>query len=44
MNIGVRKEIKDRENRVGLTPPGAAALVERGHQVYVQAGAGVGSL
>ncbi len=43
MKIGVPKEIKDRENRVGLTPPGAAALVERGHQVRVQAAAGAGS-
>jgi len=43
MKIGVPKEIKDRENRVGLTPPGATALIERGHQAYVQAGAGVGS-
>lgn len=43
MNIGVPKEIKDKENRVALTPAGAAALVAAGHAVAVQAGAGLGS-
>ena len=43
MQVGVIKEIKDKENRVALTPPGAAALVRAGHKVRVQAGAGVGS-
>lgn len=43
MDIGVPKEIKDREQRVGLTPPGAAALHERGHHVRVESGAGDGS-
>ncbi|MGR9089374.1 MAG: alanine dehydrogenase [Gammaproteobacteria bacterium] len=43
MNIGVPKEIKDREQRVGLTPAGAAALCERGHHVLVESGAGDGS-
>ena len=43
MKIGVPKEIKDKENRVALTPAGARALVEAGHEVLVQAGAGLGS-
>ncbi|TKG94683.1 alanine dehydrogenase [Puteibacter caeruleilacunae] len=43
MIIGVPKEIKNNENRVALTPAGAAELVKRGHDVYVQATAGVGS-
>lgn len=43
MIIGVAKEIKDHETRVGLTPGGAAALVEHGHHVLVEAGAGMGS-
>jgi alanine dehydrogenase len=43
MIIGVPKEIKNNENRVALTPAGAAELTERGHQVYVQSTAGVGS-
>jgi alanine dehydrogenase len=44
MLIGVPKEIKNHEYRVGLTPPGAHTLVEHGHQVLVetQAGARVG--
>ncbi|HET8548032.1 MAG TPA: alanine dehydrogenase [Bryobacteraceae bacterium] len=43
MIIGVPKEVKDHETRVGLIPAGAAALVEAGHQVLVQAGAGAAS-
>ncbi len=43
MIVGVPKEIKESENRVGLTPAGAQALVERGHRVLVQAAAGAGS-
>lgn len=43
MIIGVPKEIKNNENRVALTPAGVKALVSRGHTVYVQATAGVGS-
>jgi alanine dehydrogenase len=43
MIIGVPKEVKDHEARVGLVPSGVAALVESGHHVVVQAGAGVGS-
>jgi alanine dehydrogenase len=40
MLVGVPKEIKDHEYRVGLTPAGVHALVSAGHQVLVQAGAG----
>ena len=43
MIIGVPKEIKNNENRVGLTPSGVMELVRRGHEVYVQATAGVNS-
>lgn len=43
MIIGVPKEIKNNENRVALTPAGAAELIKRGHTVYVQANAGTGS-
>lgn len=43
MIIGVPKEIKNNENRVALTPAGAMALTKRGHEVYVQATAGLGS-
>ncbi|MBE8954593.1 MAG: alanine dehydrogenase [Quinella sp. 2Q5] len=43
MIIGVAKEIKNNENRVGLTPAGADALVKAGHTVLIEAGAGVGS-
>ncbi len=44
MRIGVPKEIKNHEYRVGLTPAGVAALISQGHAVMVQkeAGAGVG--
>lgn len=43
MIIGVPKEIKNNENRVGLTPAGAKELVGHGHRVYVQHTAGEGS-
>ena len=43
MIIGVLKEIKDNEFRVSLTPGGAHQLVEEGHRVLVQSGAGDGS-
>src|SRR5687768_6807887 len=40
MQIGVPKEIKNHEYRVGLTPASARELTARGHQVLVQTGAG----
>lgn len=41
MRIGIPTEVKEHEYRVALTPAGAHALTEAGHQVLVQAGAGV---
>jgi alanine dehydrogenase len=43
MRIGVVKEIKPDEYRVALTPAGARELVQYGHEVVVEPGAGVGS-
>ena len=43
MKIGVPKELKNNENRVGMTPAGVAELVKRGHSVTVQHTAGEGS-
>jgi alanine dehydrogenase len=42
MQVGVPKEIKPQEYRVGLTPASVTEYVREGHQVYVQAGAGEG--
>jgi len=43
MRVGVAKEIKSQEYRVALTPAGARELVNRGHEVVVEATAGEGS-
>ncbi|WP_437588947.1 alanine dehydrogenase [Sorangium sp. So ce1000] len=43
MLVGVPKEIKTREYRVGMTPAGVRALVGHGHKVLVETGAGEGS-
>jgi alanine dehydrogenase len=43
MIIGIPKEIKNNENRVGMTPGGVKELVKAGHTVYVQATAGANS-
>lgn len=43
MKIGIPKEIKNNENRVGATPAGVKELVNHGHEVYVQDHAGEGS-
>ncbi len=43
MIIGVPKEIKTRENRVGLLPVGVAEFKKHGHAVYIERGAGQGS-
>lgn len=40
MMIGVPKEVKDHESRVGITPAGVKALVEAGHKVLVETNAG----
>lgn len=44
MIVGIPKEIKAQENRVGITPAGVHALVEAGHKVCVEKGAGLGSM
>ena len=43
MKVGIPKEIKNNENRVGMTPSGVAELVKHGHSVVVQHTAGEGS-
>lgn len=43
MKIGVPKEIKNNENRVGMTPAGVAEMIHHGHEVFVQHTAGEGS-
>lgn len=43
MIIGIPKEIKNNENRVGMTPAGVKEMTRHGHTVYVQATAGVNS-
>lgn len=43
MKIGIPKEIKNNENRVGATPAGVKELIAHGHDVYVQQTAGEGS-
>jgi alanine dehydrogenase len=43
MKIGVPKEIKNNENRVAMTPAGVVNLLNFGHEVYIEKGAGLGS-
>ncbi len=43
MRVAVPTEVKNHEYRVAITPVGVSELVHHGHEVYVQAGAGVGS-
>lgn len=43
MKIGVPKEIKVQEYRVGLTPEGVDELSKQGHQIYLESTAGEGS-
>jgi alanine dehydrogenase len=43
MKIGIPKEIKNKENRVAMTPDRVARLVAAGHEVLIEAGAGLGS-
>ncbi len=42
MIIGIPKEIKGDEYRVGVIPPGVSALKEFGHDILIQRGAGLG--
>jgi len=43
MRIGVAKEIKPDEYRIALTPAGALELINHGHEVAIEQGAGTGS-
>ena len=43
MIIGVPREIKDKEFRIGIVPAGVHTLVESGHTVLIESGAGLGS-
>src|SRR3954468_9015937 len=43
MRIGVAKEIKSDEYRIALTPAGALELINKGHEVAIETGAGIGS-
>ena len=43
MKVGVPKEIKDNESRVGLTPAGVKTLSDAGHTVLIEQSAGEGS-
>jgi len=43
MKVGVPKEIKTEENRIALTPAGAAAFIQHGHKVFIEKGGGLGS-
>ncbi len=43
MKVGIPKEVKNHEYRVAITPAGVHELATRGHEVHVQAGAGLGS-
>ncbi len=43
MRVGVPREVKDQEYRVGMTPAGAHALATAGHEVLIERGAGEGS-
>ncbi len=43
MRVGIPAEVKNNETRVAITPAGVRELVEAGHAVTIQAGAGVGS-
>ncbi len=43
MEIGIPTETKDQEFRVGLTPSIVRTLIDRGHQVYIETNAGLGS-
>ena len=43
MKVGVPREIKPAEYRVAITPAGVREMVEHGHEVLVEAGAGEGS-
>jgi alanine dehydrogenase len=43
VKVGIPREVKNREYRVAITPAGVQELVRHGHEVFVEAGAGLGS-
>jgi alanine dehydrogenase len=43
MRVGVPKEVKNHEYRVAITPAGVNEIVRNGHEVFIEAGAGIGS-
>ncbi len=43
MKVGIPSEVKNNEFRVAITPAGVFEFVRAGHEVFVQAGAGLGS-
>ena len=43
MIIGVPKEIKEKENRIALTPSGVKILHKQGHKIYIEKDAGLGA-
>ena len=43
MKVGIPKEVKNHEYRVAITPAGVFELVRHGHEVFIEAGAGIGS-
>src|SRR5260370_30725107 len=43
MKVGVPKEVKNNEYRVAITPAGVHELARNGHEVFIEAGAGIGS-
>jgi alanine dehydrogenase len=43
MIIGIPKEIKNNENRVGITPAGVTVFKSNGHEIWIETGAGLGS-
>ena len=43
MTVGIPREIRDDEKRISLTPEAAKILVDNGHEVYIERGAGTGS-
>ena len=44
MRVGIPQELKSGENRVAITPAGVSSLVRAGHNVFIEAGAGLGSM
>ena len=43
MKVGIPSEVKNHEYRVAITPAGVFELVRHGHEVFIEADAGVGS-